>query len=268
MKKLSLTIQISIFLVFISIAQVSHADDYYTDTISYTLKKFETNDIVLLGTSHKQPPILNFISNLIPELHHADVSHICLEIPSDQQEKINSYLVTGDGLSDIQIWSTIDCPEYRLILDNIRKLPPDKKITPIAIDLPESRFKEDISRDEYMAQRISGLLKDDSCKKMMVVMGNLHMLKKLDWEDHIKSGHKAIREYLSISNPEIKMFSIAQVIDEDPEECDFTKEFSDLPDAVALDCSAKHRDWKLGVLAPIAIKKTEPYDAFDGLIVY
>ena len=104
MKKLSLTIQIPILLALIFATQVLHADEYQTDTISYILEKFETNDIVFLGTSHKQPPILNFISNLIPELLHADVSHICLEIPSDQQRKINDFLRTGNGLSDIQIW--------------------------------------------------------------------------------------------------------------------------------------------------------------------
>ena len=64
------------------------------------------------------------------------------------------------------------------------------------------------------------------------------------------------------------MFSIAQVIDEDPEECDFTKEFSALPGVVALDCSVKYQERNLGVLAPIAIKETAPCDAFEGVIVY
>ena len=268
MKKKSILIRISVPLILILTAQALHAGEYYTDPISYVIEKFGTNDIVFLGTSHQKPPILNFISNLIPKLNEAGVSHICLEAPSDQQDNIDNYIRTGDGLSDIEIWSPIDCSEYRGIIKTIRQLPHDKKVIPVAIDLPRSMFEEDISRDEYMAQEISGLLKNEACKKVMVVLGNLHILKKLDWEVHITSEHQAIREYLTSTNPEIKMFSIAQVIDGNPEQCDFTKKFSALPGTAAFDCSERFKDWKLGVLAPIAIKETEACDAFDGVIVY
>jgi hypothetical protein len=49
--------------------------------------------------------------------------------------------------------------------------------------------------------------------------GYTHILKYLDWEDHVKSRKASIREYLSKTNSGLKMFSVAQVIGKDPEEC-------------------------------------------------
>lgn len=66
-------------------------------------QQIQNHDIVFLGTRQKQPPILEFISNLIPKLLESGVTHIGLEIASDQQEKIDRFMKTGKGLSDIEI---------------------------------------------------------------------------------------------------------------------------------------------------------------------
>ena len=50
----------------------------------YVIDKFQSNDLVFLGTRHKREPILQFISDLIPALHAAGVTHIGLEICSDE----------------------------------------------------------------------------------------------------------------------------------------------------------------------------------------
>jgi len=65
---------------------ISFASDYNLnhDPQSYVLQKFESNTIVFLGTKHKQPPILKFITDLIPKFHDSGITHICLEIESDQ----------------------------------------------------------------------------------------------------------------------------------------------------------------------------------------
>ena len=105
MKRLSLLTRTSFLLVLTFTAQVLHADKYNTVSVSYILEKFKTNDIVFLGTSHQEPSILNFISNLIPELNKAGVSHICLEVPSDQQNNIDHIIQTGEGLSQVGVVS-------------------------------------------------------------------------------------------------------------------------------------------------------------------
>lgn len=257
------------FLIFILISgSTSNAGEYNTDPRAYILSKFKTHDLVFLGEIHKRPPIINFISGLIPELHGVGVTQICLEIPSDQQDKIDHFIRAGEGLSRIEVSPQIDCPEYRQLFVTMRNLPSGENINPVAIDLPYSKFKEDISRNEYMAQAITELYKKNPGKKTLVVLGNLHVLKKLDLEEHVISKYKAIGEYLSKMFPGIRMFFIGQVIDSNSKECDFTKTFAPIDGIVAFDCTKKFAGWKLGILSLIAIKETEPYDAFDGLIVY
>jgi hypothetical protein len=93
----------------------SGATDYnlHPDPQSYILSKLQSHDIVFLGTRQRQPRILQVIGGPILNLHDAGVTHIGLEIGSDQQDKIEHFLMTGTGLDDIQIREPIDCPEYR-----------------------------------------------------------------------------------------------------------------------------------------------------------
>ena len=104
--------------------------------------------------------------------------------------------------------------------------------------------------------------------KILVVVGNLHVLKKLDWEKEAGSKHQAVIEYLKEDCPGVRVFSIGQVIGYDPDTCDFTKEFTPKAGAVALDCTREYSEWKLGILDAVAIKPTGAHEVLDGLIVY
>ena len=106
----------------------------------YVLGKFQSHELVMLGTRHKREPILQFISDLIPSLYDAGVTHIGLEICSDQQEKIDHFIDTGTGLTNIKIHPQIDCPGYRNLLKQIQGLDEDKRPGVVAIDLPKSRY--------------------------------------------------------------------------------------------------------------------------------
>ena len=101
-----------------------------------------------------------------------------------------------------------------------------------------------------------------------MVVGGLHTLKKLEWEEHVPHKRKSIRQYIEERRPTTRMWSVGQLINENPDGCDFTKRFSSLPDAVALDLDKRYRGWKLGLTGPIAIVPTECFELVDGLIVY
>ena len=69
-----------------------------TNAQSYIIEKLQTHNIVFLGTTPIKPPVLQFMSGLIPVLHEAGVTHIGLEIASDQQAKIDNFIQTGKKL--------------------------------------------------------------------------------------------------------------------------------------------------------------------------
>jgi len=103
---------------------------------------------------------------------------------------------------------------------------------------------------------------------MLVVVGNLHVLKVLNWQDHVPNKHRSIIEYLNDDMSGIRIFSICQLIDENPEECDFTQKFGSIDGSVAVDCDGRFDGWKFGIASDIAIKPTVTCDFVDGIIVY
>ena len=100
---------------------LSTAGDELFPPAEYIHGKLQQNDILFLGTTHKKPEILRFIAELIPSLKGRGVSHIGLEIPSDQQEKIDVFMKTGEGLDDVKLHTQIDSPEYRNLFQVFRK---------------------------------------------------------------------------------------------------------------------------------------------------
>ena len=244
---------------------ISAAGDELFPPADYLHSKLQQNDIVFLGTTHKKPEILGFIAELIPTLEKYGVSHVGLEIPSDQQEKIDVFMKTGEGLDDIKLHTQIDSPEYRHLFQVFRK---SGGPIPVAIDLPSSMYKGTVSRDEWMARSLLIVLNRNPSAKILVIVGSLHTLKKLEWEDQVPNKHLSIREYITRDRPSTRMWSVGQMIDGNPNECDFTREFSSLPGAVALDLDDRYRGWQMGLTAPIAIVPAECFELVDGLIVY
>ena len=238
------------------------------DPQSYVLEKLRSHDIVFLGTTHRRQPILKFLSDLIPCLHEADVTHLGLEICSDQQDKINSFLQTGRGLKDIALHLQIQCPEYRNIFTAIRGLGQAQRPAVLALDLPKSMYQGEINRDEWMAGSIAKIFHRNPNAKILVAVGNLHVLKKIEWKDKVPNPHGAVRSYLNELTPHCRMFSIGQCIDERPNQCDFTREFSSIGGAVPMDCDRGFAGWNIGIMATVAAKPSEIWELLDGIIVY
>ena len=56
-----------------------------------------------------------------------------------------------------------------------------------------------------MAKAIAKIFKSSPNAKMLVIIGNNHILKKLEWHDHVPNKNKSIREYLSEHKPNLKI---------------------------------------------------------------
>ena len=253
----------AVLLLLLAHAMTSN-DKLYQPT-DYIKAKLQQNDIVFLGTRHKRPPILRFLADLIPSLNRLSVTHIGLEIPSDQQERIDAFLRTGNGMDAIQFHPQIDHPDYRHLLQLLRE---SGGPVPLAIDSPYSEHGGKISRDEWMAQTLLAVFQKEPSAKIIVIVGGLHILKKLEWEKYVPNKKLSIRQYIERQKPDITMWSVGQLINQNPDGCDFTRRFGSLPDAVALDLDGRHQGWKHTLTGPIAIVPAESYELVDGVIVY
>lgn len=86
-----LEIYLFVILFYLAFTSIVSGSDYKVNTNaqSYILEKLKTHHIVFLGTTHRKQAILKFLSDLIPALHDAGVTHIGMEIAFDQQAKID-----------------------------------------------------------------------------------------------------------------------------------------------------------------------------------
>jgi len=103
---------------------------------------------------------------------------------------------------------------------------------------------------------------------MLVFVGNNHVLKKLDWPDHVVNQHISIREYLIEKRRKLRIFSIGQVIGESVYEDDFRQDFGYIEGAVAVGLDVRFTGWKLSITQSMAIKPAEVWDLLDGVVVY
>ena len=136
------------------------------------------------------------------------------------------------------------------------------------MDLSKSKYGEKICRDEWMAGSIAGVFETNPNEKMLVVVGINHILKKLDWQDHVIDKHGSIRQYLSKKCGISRFFSIGQVIGESVYEHDFRKRFGPIEGAVAVDLDERFTGWKLGLTQSMSIKPAEVWELLDGVIIY
>ena len=231
------------------------------EPVSFLLDKVSSHDVVMLGTKHQCPPILHFIAQTLPALSNAGVTHVGLEIPSDQQTKIDKFIKEGKSLEDIEIPNIIDCPEYRQLLKAIRT----HSLNPVACDLPRSMWDTPYTRDQWMAKKINKIFLQHLGAKFFMIVGNFHVIKKVEWLN-VDSDEPFIRGYLSKYQPDLKIFSIAECIDDSADELNFLKLFGKTGEPVAV--KTKGLDFKLGMLKVLAAKPMTAHEAVDAVIVF
>jgi hypothetical protein len=249
----------------VAAAQRWHATDAPRN---YVTEKLATHDVVFMGTTHRQPRILEFIGSLLPDLHKAGVTHVALEIASDQQDRIRHYLETGTGLERIELAKAIDCPAYRRLLRRMRKMPAAIRPHIHGVDLPTDRYGGPIDRDRWIARELAAITGSLEGVKVLVVIGTLHVLHKLDWQPPLRKAHVAIRTHLTTLQPRLSLFSIVNLVSSVESGCDFSRVYGRRAGIQALDLEPRFRAWRLGFTRWLAIRPAPPHQLVDGLIIY
>lgn len=234
----------------------------------YLLDKLDGHDIVLMGTVHQQPKILQLMADLLPRLSESGVSHLALEIASDQQVMIDHFMQTGKGLDRIRFHNAIDCPGYRNLFHVLRALDANHRPKVVAIDLPTAQYASDVTRNEHMAMRLSSIFQSQPKAKILSMLGGSHVLRRLKWQNRDLKDRVAIRTYLEQWCPRLRLCSVLHIVDQKEPECDFSRRLAPLNGTLALDLDQRFKGWRLGVTACMALVPSQPYDLVEGVIIH
>lgn len=235
---------------------------------SYIYEKLDHHDIVFVGTIHRQPAILNQMADLIAHLPETGVTHLALEITSDQQDHIDGFLASGRGLARIALHKAADCPQYRNLFKILGRLHPNQRPKVVAIDLPVSQYGGATTRNQYMAVKLASIVQTQPEAKVLTMLGSLHVLRQLKWHHRVDSGHLAIRTHLKRMVPGLKMFSVVHIVGTGENDCDFSRRLSPLPGTVAIDLDHRYKGWRLGITDCLAVRPSQPYELVDGVIIH
>ena len=238
------------------------------EALPYVLEKLGAHQLVLMGTIHRKPQILALTAKLLPRIKAAGVTHLALEVPSDQQYHIDRFLKNGSGLADIRLHRSIDCPQYRRLFSILGAQPPNERPKVVAVDLPPAYYSGPTGRDEYMAMALADLLQAHTDVKILAMLGSLHVLKELDWQPRIIDRQQSIRSLLQQWRPGLKVFSLVHLLAGGDTISDFSARLGPMPGINAVDLDDRFSGWRLGVTDCLAVRYREAYELVDGVIVH
>ena len=224
--------------------------------------KIAAFDAVFLGTRHRQPELLAFVGRLMAEPVRTGLTHVGLEIASDQQGAVDRFMAGKGRLAEIRIDPNIDCEAYGRLLREIRR----SKVRAVALDLPRIHWSGPATRDQWMARRLDETFSENPGARILVVVGNLHALKEIQWlAPNLSPG--GIRNYLSAMRPSLKLFSVTQSIGLKPGQCPYNDRFGGRHKSPIAVATAQGSPAP-GFLRLAAAAAMDGPEAVDAVIVY
>jgi len=157
------------------------------------LNSLQSNSITIIGETHKHPEFLILFQSLISNhLKRNRCLTIGLEIASNQQPIIDEIKQGRAVVSDIKIPPMIDHPAFRKMINDLVKLQINNEcLKIIAIDAGDDI---NLRRDEWMAINLENQI---GVAPVLVLLGNLHSLKRVDWDLSMPKGSPFVAEIIS-----------------------------------------------------------------------
>lgn len=184
--------------------------------------------ITFIGESHHRAESPLLIKRLVNELIASNRCPIlALEIGSDQQPVIDQVMAGERPAGAIEISDIIDHEPYRLMIHYFAKRKARGScLGVVAIDASKEAT---VDRNKWMAARLSSLPTD---RPVVVLVGALHALKKVDWT--VPTGKPYAAEILSGKGFRVKSFPQRWIPRECPEHSKRQQRFVDASDPEAL----------------------------------
>ena len=157
------------------------------------LDSIKPDTITIIGETHRHSESINLFQALIKGyLKNNKCLTVALEINSNQQTIINQVIQGRAVVSDIEISSIIDHPALRnMINDLVIQKRNGACLKLLAIDAGNNI---NMGRDEWMAINLAGQVGDTP---ILVLLGGLHTLKKVNWDLSMTKGSPSVAEILS-----------------------------------------------------------------------
>ncbi len=158
------------------------------------------SDIVLLGEQHKRLESCRLFAQIIDQYTlNGKCLTVALEIRSDQQGVLDHVMRGERPVEDVQISPIVDHLGYRQMLSKFQEFQLQNRcIKVLAIDAPPGLG----GRDPWMASTLAPYLSEG---KVIALLGNTHVFKKIVWE--CESSGPPLGERLVASG-----FSVASVL--------------------------------------------------------
>jgi hypothetical protein len=155
--------------------------------------------ITFIGESHKHSESAKLVKELVSsQVKQGQCLIVALEIADDQQPALDRVL-SGAAVSSVQIPASIDHPAMRNLIEHLAILTTQSAcLSVIAIDAGPTNPHD---RDEWMSKRLANLVGD---KPILVLIGALHTLQKVDWLS--KSGKPSVAERLATRGFQVRSF--------------------------------------------------------------
>lgn len=155
------------------------------------LESVTPGSITFIGESHKHIESVKLVKDLIDDAAmKGQCLTLALEINSNQQPVIDRVLTQGAPVSEIEILQAIDHPPMRRLIKRIAAL--KMRLPCLNVIAIDAGIDSAHDRDEWMAKQLSELA---GHTPILVLVGALHTLKKVDWL--VKTGRPSVAEILA-----------------------------------------------------------------------
>jgi hypothetical protein len=166
------------------------------------VNQLKPNTITIIGETHNHPESITLFQSLISDhLKQNKCLTVGLEIASNQQLIIDKIKQGRAVISDIEISSIIDHPAFRKMINGLVKL--QSKNECLKLVVIDAGDNIDLRRDEWMAIKLAEQIGETP---ILVLLGGLHTLKKVDWDLSMTKGSPSAAEILSSQGYNIKTY--------------------------------------------------------------
>jgi uncharacterized iron-regulated protein len=171
-----------------------------TAPVDPILEGMTPGSITFIGESHKRIESAVLVKDLVTAaIERGQCPILALEIADIQQPAIDRVLNQGDPTSDIDIPASIDHLPLRKLIGHMAKL--KTRMPCLSVVAIDAGLDNPSDRDEWMAKRLAKLVGD---RPILVLIGALHTLKKVDWL--VKTGKPSVAERLVAGGFRVRSF--------------------------------------------------------------